>query len=60
MLRARFYHIPCHFNPVNDELTGRNQLYDLLLAVMVRVHVIFTMIFFFLPSEFPIEIEESE
>ena len=37
--KARFYKIPCYFNTDDNDLSGRNGFYDLLLDIAVQFDV---------------------
>ena len=52
---ARYRGIPCYWNPINDEIVGKNWLYDLLIdiALWVDINVINV-------DEFPLWVEVDE
>lgn len=52
---ARYRGIPCYWNPINDEITGRNWFYDLLIDAMMWIDInIFDV------DEFPLWVEVDE
>jgi hypothetical protein len=52
---ASYRGIPCWFNPINDELKGKNKLYEFLLVIMLWIDInIFEV------EEFPIWVEVDE
>ena len=36
---ARYWGIPCWYNPFNDELSGKNLIYELLLKIVLWIDV---------------------
>lgn len=40
---AKFYGIPCYFNDSNDELVGRNRIYDLALYIAIFIEQLIQM-----------------
>ena len=57
MKKARYRDIPVWFNPITNELQGRNVLAEVALVIMVYLDT-----YFFMPlfneEEYPIMIEE--
>lgn len=49
---AKFYGIPCYFNDSNDELVGRNKIYDLALDIAIFIEQLMPSN----PDGFPIQI----
>lgn len=54
--RNAFYRgIPCYFNPINNELKGRNIIYDFFLNITLWFEIIFTNL-----DEFKIIVERDK
>lgn len=52
---AKFYGIPCYFNESNDELAGRNKIFDLALDLAIFIEQLIPSN----PNGFPIQIIEK-
>ncbi len=39
MKNASYHGIPCWYNPINEEVTGKNWLFDKLISVLILIDV---------------------
>ena len=53
--KAYYKSIPCYFNPINNELKGRNIIYDFLLNITLWFEIIFKNL-----DEFKIIVEKDK
>ena len=53
--KARYRGIPCYWNPVNDEIVGRNWFYDKLIDIMIWIDLVIIDV-----DEFPLWVEIDE
>jgi hypothetical protein len=52
---AKYRGVPCWFNPLNNEIKGKNKLYDILIDILVWFDMNV-----FIVDEFPIWVEVDE
>lgn len=53
--KAYYRNIPCWYNPINDELKGRNWLYELFLGIALWIDINIVEV-----EGFPIYIEKDK
>jgi hypothetical protein len=62
-IKAKFYKIPCFYDSIKNDLTGRNKFCNILLVIAVKIHVFVSISCEFLTGngiDFPIYIENIE
>lgn len=62
---GHFYFVPIYFNPINNEIRGRNLFLDIILSAMIKIHnfLIFVMSFFVddnFQFSYPLKIEAEK
>lgn len=54
-VKAYYREIPCYFNPLNNQIWGRNDFYEILLQIAIWIDINIVLV-----DEFPVWIEKDE